>query len=173
MCELRDVKQRSFDAVCRDFVQNHNIEKLAESVGISGTMLRNKLNPEQPHKLTPVDLAILCNASGDYTIVNTLLGDLGVVVAAVPKEEQAKTFVERVLMNSALAGELSRDAITLCNAERLYRSDKRKTIARAQSALTNLVSIISDLENRTTGATPLISMGMDLLASGGPIPGLA
>lgn len=33
MCELRDVKQSSFDAVGRDFVQNHNIEKLAESVG--------------------------------------------------------------------------------------------------------------------------------------------
>ncbi|MGF1842480.1 phage regulatory CII family protein [Vibrio clamense] len=173
MCELREPKQRAFDAVCRDFVENHNIEKLAERVGLKGTVLRSKLNPEQQYKLTPVDMALICKATGDYTIMNTVLGDLGVVVAEVPLEEGAKTLVERILVNGALSGELSSDAIKHCNAERLFRSDKRKTIAKAQAALGNLVLLINDLENRTTGLNPFLSMGIDFIANGAPIPGLS
>ena len=59
MCELRECKQNAFDAACRDFVLNHNIEKLAKCIGLNATVLRSKLNPEQQYKLTPVDLAII------------------------------------------------------------------------------------------------------------------
>ncbi|MGY5579769.1 phage regulatory CII family protein [Vibrio cincinnatiensis] len=174
MCELRESKQQVYNAVCSDFALNHNIEQLAKRIGVkSGTMLRNKLNPEQPHVLHPVELALLCKESGDYTIINTLLGDIGVVTAAVPLEEQSKGFVERILEQSALCGQLSSEAMKLCHERRLPRSQKRKTLAKAQQALGNLVLLISDLENRTTGATPIISMGLEFFANGAPIPGLA
>ena len=173
MCELREPKQNAFDAVCRDFVINHNVEKVAKRVGLSGTVLRSKLNPEQQYKLTPVDMALISKETGDYTIINTVLADLGVVVAKVPGEEESKTFVERILENSILSGELSSDALKMCNADRLYRSEKRKTIAKAQAAIGNLVLLMSDLENRTSGTTPFISMGFEFIANGAPIPGLS
>ncbi|CDT98709.1 conserved hypothetical protein [Vibrio coralliirubri] len=173
MCILRERKQNAFDAVCRDFVLNHNVESVAKRIGISGTVLRSKLNPEQQYKLTPVDMALISKETGDYTIINTVLTDLGVVVAKVPCEEESKTFVERILDNSTLCGELSSDALNMCNADRLFRSDKRKTIAKAQAAIGNLVLLMSDLENRTTGTTPLISMGFEFIANGAPIPGLS
>lgn len=174
MCELRERKQQSYNAVCSDFAVNHNMESLAKRIGIkSGGMLRNKLNPEQPHVLSPVELALLCKESGDYTIINTLLGDLGVVTASVPVEEQAKSLVERILEHSNLTGQLSGSVLALSNEHRYPRSQKRKTLATAQAALGNLVLLISDLENRTTGMSPLLSMGVDFVMNGAPIPGLA
>lgn len=174
MCELRVRKQQDFDAVCCDFAINHNMEKLAGRVGIkSGTMLRNKLNPEQPHKLDPIDLALLCKASGDFTILNTLFADLGVVTVALPESEEEKNLLERTLMNNTFSGELSSDALAMCNADRLPRSQKRKTLAKAQLALGNLVLLISDLESRTTGLQPLMQMGTDFLMNGSPIPGFS
>ncbi|MDC0611922.1 phage regulatory CII family protein [Vibrio sp.] len=173
MCELRDVKQRAYESVCCDFALNHNMEGIAKRIGMSGTMLRNKLNPAQPHKMDPVDLALLSKESGDFTILNTLFADMGVVTVAIPKESDAKNFIERTLMNNALSGELSSDAMSMCSTERLPRSKKRKTLAKAQAALGNLALMISDLENRTTGMSPLLSMGTDFLVNGMPLPGLS
>ncbi|WED29025.1 phage regulatory CII family protein [Vibrio sp. DW001] len=174
MCELRDVKQRGYDAACCDFAINHNMEKLAGRVGIkSGTMLRNKLNPEQPHKLDPIDLALLCKESGDFTILNTLMADMGVITVPVPEGKDSLNLLERFLKNSVYAGDLSRDALAMGHTNSVPRSQKRKTLSKAQAALGNLVLLISDLESRTTGLQPLMQMGTDFLVNGSPIPGLA
>lgn len=173
MYELRERKQRQYEAVCSDFRLNHNMEELAIITGMkSGTLLRNRLNPEQPHKLDPVDLAMLCKASNDYTILNTMFADLGVVTIALPEQQDEKSYFERTLLNSKYSGELSSDALDMCNAERLPRSKKRKTLAKAQGALSNLVLLINDLENRTTGLQPILQFGTDFLANGAPLPGL-
>ncbi|WED23486.1 phage regulatory CII family protein [Vibrio sp. JC009] len=174
MCELRELKQQSYDAVCCDFALNHNMEKLAPLIGIkSGTMLRNKLNPAQPHKLDPIDLALLCKASGDFTILNALFADLGVVTVPIPEKGDEKDLLERVLLNSSYSGELSVGALDMCTTKNLPRSQKRKTLAKAQAALGNLVLLINDIENRTSGATPLLGMGLDFLANGASIPGIS
>ncbi|HCM0881059.1 phage regulatory CII family protein [Vibrio parahaemolyticus] len=173
MCGFRERKQQSFNAACCDFAINHNMEKLAPRIGLTGRMLRNKLNPEQPHKLDPVDLALLSKESGDYTIVNTLFADLGVVTVQLPQGGEDKNLLERTLLNSHFSGELSSDAMHMCSADRLPRSQKRKTIAKVQAAIGNLVLFVNDLENRTTGFQPLMQMGTDFLANGAPLPGLA
>ncbi|WED29896.1 phage regulatory CII family protein [Vibrio sp. DW001] len=174
MCSLRERKQRDYDAVCCDFAVNNNMEKLATQIGVtSGTMLRNKLNPSQPHKLDPVDLALLSKESGDFTILNTLMADMGVVTVPVPEDKDNINLLQRFLNQSVYTGELSSDALEMCNADRLPRSRKRKTLAKAQLALGNLVLLISDLEGRTTGLQPLVQLGADFLVNGSPIPGLA
>ncbi|MBY7898743.1 phage regulatory CII family protein [Vibrio fluvialis] len=173
MCSLRSVKQNAFDEACCAFATNHNMASLARKMDMGETMLRNKLNPEQPHKLYAIELAWLCHHSGDYSIHNVLYSDLGTVTVALPPESEQKSFIERTLMNNALSGELSGDAMQMCTAERLPRSTKNRTLAKAHAALGNLVLMISDLENRTTGVTPMLSMGMDFLVNGAPIPGLA
>ncbi|MCG6373412.1 phage regulatory CII family protein [Vibrio fluvialis] len=173
MCSLRSAKQYAFDEACCAFATNHNMASLARKMDMGETMLRNKLNPEQPHKLYAIELAWLCYHSGDYSIHNVLYSDLGTVTVALPPESEQKSFIERTLMNNALSGELSGDAMQMCTAERLPRSTKNRTLAKAHAALGNLVLMISDLENRTTGVTPMLSMGMDFLVNGAPIPGLA
>jgi len=136
-------------------------------------MLRNMLNPNQPHVLKPVVLASISRVSGDYSIVNTLFADDGVVTIPLPKAEDDLNLLERVLQLNTHSGELSSDALAMCTAERLPRSIKRKTLAKAQAALGNLVLLINDLEHRTSGIQPLMQMGSDFLASGATIPGIA
>ncbi|EHK0042002.1 phage regulatory CII family protein [Vibrio parahaemolyticus] len=173
MCVLRERKQQAFDAACCDFVVNHDVEAIARKLELNGTMLRNMLNPNQSHVLKPVVLASISRVSGDYSIVNTLFADDGVVTIPLPKAEDDLNLLERVLQLNTHSGELSSDALAMCTAERLPRSTKRKTLAKAQAALGNLVLLINDLEHRTTGLHPLVQMGTDFLANGAPIPGLA
>ena len=173
MCVIRERKQQAFDAACCDFVVNHDIEAIARKLELNGTMLRNMLNPRQPHVLKPVVLASISRESGDYSIVNTLFACDGVVTVPLPKEAEQLNLFERFLKLSSQSGELSSDALAMCTAERLPRSTKRKTLAKAQAALGNLVLLINDLEHRTTGLQPLIQMGTDFLANGAPLPGIA
>ena len=170
---IRERKQQDFDAACCDFVVNHDIEAIARKLELNGTMLRNMLNPNQPHVLKPVVLASISRVSGDYSIVNTLFAGDGVVTVPLPKEAEQLNLFERFLKLSSQSGELSSDALAMCTAERLPRSKKRKTLAKAQAALGNLVLLINDLEHRTTGLQPLIQMGTDFLANGAPLPGIA
>ncbi|KFI13296.1 phage regulatory protein (CII) [Vibrio sp. B183] len=173
MYVLRERKQQAFDAACCDFVVNHDCEAIGRRIGVDGQVIRNMLNPAQSRVLTPVVLSLISRDSGDYSIVNTLFADDGVVTIPLPKAEDELNLLERVLKHSAFSGELSSDALAMCTAERLPRSTKRKTLAKAQAALGNLVLLINDLENRTTGLQPLVQMGTDFLANGAPIPGIA
>ncbi len=173
MCRLRELKQNTFDEACCAFAANHNMAALARKMEMGETMLRNKLNPEQPHKLYAIELAWLSYHSGDYSIHNVLYSDLGTVTVALPQESEQKNFLERTLLNNTLSGELSGDAMQMCSAKRLPRTTKNKTLARAHAALGNLVLMISDLENRTSGASPIFGMGLDFIVNGAPIPGLA
>ncbi|NOH60310.1 phage regulatory CII family protein [Vibrio sp. RE88] len=173
MYVLRERKQQAFDAACCDFVVNHDCEAIGRRIGVDGQVIRNMLNPAQSRVLTPVVLSLISRDSGDYSIVNTLFADDGVVTIPLPKAEDELNLFEKVLKHSAFSGELSSDALAMCTAERLPRSTKRKTLAKAQAALGNLVLLINDLENRTTGLQPLVQMGTDFLANGAPIPGIA
>ncbi|WP_373939044.1 phage regulatory CII family protein [Vibrio kanaloae] len=173
MCEFRGSKQKAFNEACCAFANSENMTKLAKAVDMNATMLRNKLNPEQPHILTNVELVMITKASGNFTILNSLLLGLGVVTAQIPNDASEETFIKRALENAMHSGDLSRMALENAGNDRLTRSHKQKIIRKAQSGISNLVQLIADVENRTTGVTPFLSMGVDFIANGAPIPGLS
>ncbi len=149
---------------------------MADEVGLERNVLRNMLNPNQARLLTPAWMVTISQTTGDYSIVYALLRDLDIVAAHVPFNENdsaQETFLKRVLENSITAGELSRLALELGGESRLPRSTKNNIIAKCQHGISNLVLIISDLENRTSGMTPFLSIGVDFIANGAPVPGLA
>lgn len=53
MFDYKISKHPHFDEACRAFALRHNMAKLAERAGMNVQTLRNKLNPEQSHQLTP------------------------------------------------------------------------------------------------------------------------
>lgn len=176
MCSYLAYAQMSFDEACIAFAQKHNMCHLADEIGIERNVLRNMLNPNQPRLLTPPLMFTISKATDDYSIIYALLRDLNIVAAHVPhdvNESDQETFLIRVLENSLNAGELSRMALELGDEFRLPRSTKNNIIARCQHGISNLVLIISDLENRTSGITPFLSLGVDFVANGAPLPGLA
>ncbi|MGL4225430.1 MAG: phage regulatory CII family protein [Vibrio sp.] len=172
MCSYLADAQNSFDEACVAFAQQHNMCQLADEIGMERNVLRNMLNPNQPRLLTPPLLFTISKATGDYSIVYALLRDLDIVAAHVPisiDDSDHQTFLKRVLENSITAGELSRMALELGGESRLPRSTKNSIIAKCQHGISNLVLIMSDLENRTSGLTPFLSMGVDFIANGAPI----
>lgn len=52
MFDYQTSKHAHFDAACRAFALAHNLEDVAAAVGMRPQILRNKLNPVQPHRLT-------------------------------------------------------------------------------------------------------------------------
>ena len=166
-------KQKSFDEACCAFAITENMEGIARELGIKPGMLRNKLNPAQPHVLKPVELIAVAKISGNYTLINCLLLGLDMVTAPVENADDAESIVERLLKHSANAGELSTWGLQHGNQSHLSRTHKQTVIQKAQAGIGNLVLLISEIENRTTGATPLLSMGVDFIASGAALPGLS
>lgn len=174
MCVLRERKQKAFDEVCHAFRATENMTNIANQAGMSPTMLRNKLNPEQPHVLSPVELLLITKASGNHTLINSLLLDLGVVTVGFNSEgSEEQTLAARALAANVHSGDLAQQALDLGGSTRLTRTHKQSLIKTAQSGITNLVHLITDLENRTTGVTPFLTMGVDFIANGAPIPGLS
>ncbi|ESB76513.1 phage protein [Salmonella enterica subsp. enterica] len=52
MFDYQTSKHAHFNAACRAFAIEHNLEDVAAAVGMKPQILRNKLNPAQPHRLT-------------------------------------------------------------------------------------------------------------------------
>ncbi len=69
MCEFRGTKQKAFNEACCAFANSENMTELANKMGMNPTILRNKLNPEQPHVLNPVDLIALTKASDNHSFL--------------------------------------------------------------------------------------------------------
>lgn len=65
MFDYQIAKHPHYANACRAFATRHNLVELAEMVGMNPQMLRNKLNPEQPHRLTCDDLLTITDASED------------------------------------------------------------------------------------------------------------
>ncbi|TNH44417.1 phage regulatory CII family protein [Photorhabdus luminescens] len=78
MFDYQVSKHTHFDHACRAFANAHrgNLAQIAEAIGMNPQMLCNKLNPEQPHMLTCVDLMKLTDATQDASILDGLLEQL-------------------------------------------------------------------------------------------------
>ncbi|AGB11007.1 TPA: phage regulatory CII family protein [Vibrio parahaemolyticus] len=173
MCVFCESKQAAFDEACCSFTERHNIQKIAKAIGLTPTMLRNKLNPAQPHVLKPVELMAVSKVSNDYALLNCLLNGLDIVTAPVNSAEEAESVIERLMKHTANAGDISHWALKNSGSRSLSRTEKQSLVHLAQTGIGNLVLLINDIENRTSGASPLLGMGLDFIANGGVVPGLA
>lgn len=78
MFDYQTSKHAHFDAACRAFALSHNLEDVAAAVGMRPQILRNKLNPVQPHRLTCDELlAIGDNLDGIKGMIHDLEPDTG------------------------------------------------------------------------------------------------
>lgn len=175
MYEFCESKQAAFDEACCAFAVTENMEAIARKVNLpklTPSMLRNKLNPAQPHVLKPIELIAVSKASGNYALINCLLTGCDLVTAHVDQTEETD-LLTRLLYASKNAGDLSSWALDVGNKTTLSRTHKQSLIQKAQVGISNLVMIINDVENRSSGFQPLMQMGFDFVTNGAPIPGVA
>lgn len=76
MFDYQVSKQAHYEEACRRFATKHNIKQLSADAGMSAQVLRNKLNPDQPHRLTVEELLTLTDLTEDPTLVDGLLAQL-------------------------------------------------------------------------------------------------
>ncbi|ENH6298342.1 phage regulatory CII family protein [Salmonella enterica subsp. enterica] len=120
MLDFRVSSHTHFDDACRKFAISHNVKELAVKAGIKPHTLYNKLNPEQPHQLTPREIWTLTDLTEDSTLVDGFLAQIH-CLPCVPVNELAKDKLQSYVMRAmSELGELASGAA----------SDERLTSAR-------------------------------------------
>lgn len=76
MLDFKISKHGHYDEACRVFALRHNMAKLAKKAGMNVQTLRNKLNPAQPHQLTPREIWLLTDLTEDSTLVDGFLAQI-------------------------------------------------------------------------------------------------
>ena len=172
MFEINDSKQNVIDAACIRFSDIENVESIANDCGMRGQMLRNKLNPNQPHQLTVSELIKITKASDNHDIINSAILDIGLIAVRLPKQGSAKPLALSAMNVTAHTGDINRHILEVESDRRLTRHKKDAIVTKANSTIRELVFLISDVENRCGGAGPFMSMFADTVLSGIPMPGM-
>lgn len=172
MYEHINSKHHHVEAACLRFTELENVEKVAVQCGMSGQMLRNKLNPNQPHQLTVKDLVLITKFTSNDDIINGTIRELGLNVVCLPKATGSKPLAHSAMNVAAATGDISRHIIEAESDRRLTRVKKDQIVKKAQQAVRELVFLMSDVENRCGGAGPFVSMCADAVLSGLPMPGM-
>jgi hypothetical protein len=107
MFDYQASKHHFLDSACRRFVQAHNLATLAPALNISAQVLRNKLNPEQPHELTLSQLVTLTAFTDDAAILDGLLAQLNCLPSVPATEAKPSSLPIHTLNATAAIGAIA------------------------------------------------------------------
>ena len=111
MFDYQVSKHPHFDEACRAFALRHNLVQLAERAGMNVQILRNKLNPAQPHLLTAPEIWLLTDLTEDSTLVDGFLAQIH-CLPCVPINEVAKEKLPHYVMSAtAVIGRVASGAV--------------------------------------------------------------
>lgn len=168
---FRDATQQRYNFACCAFSDAEKLAPIERATGVK--KLADKLNPNEPHKLSIVDLKLITKFTDNHCIVNSLLLSLNMVAVKVDAQsEQPQTLLKRTLDNCRHAGELAKLTLENSDQSRLPLRKRNALLKRAHQSINNLVLLASDLENKTSGISPFLSMSLDFVVQGAPMPGL-
>ena len=156
------------DTACRSFSLAHNLTELAEGMGITAQVLRNKLNPMQPHRLTLQELITLTDITDDSTVLDGLLAQLKCLPAVPVNEAKPDNLPMHALSATAAIGVIAGEAISAAPMTQLRRN---AILDRANQAIRDLSLLAVSVESRFH-TTPVLASAMDVISSCGLMPGL-
>lgn len=168
MFDFQVSKHPHYDEACRTFAQRHNMAKLAERAVMNVQTLRNKLNPEQPHQLTPLEIWTLTDLTEDSTLVDGFLAQIH-CLPCVPVNELAKEKLQTYVMRAM--GELGELASGAVSTERLTPSRKSNMIESVNAGIRMLSLTALALQARLQGS-PAMASAVDTVSGLGSSFGL-
>ncbi|EON87838.1 phage regulatory CII family protein [Plesiomonas shigelloides] len=134
-----------FDEACRKFALAHNLKVLAEKAGMNAQTLRNKLNPEQPHQLTWIEILVLTDITEDATLVDGFLAQLH-CLPCVPVNEVAKEHLPVYVMKAT--AEIGQIAATAAVGGKMPHSSKHHVVDSVNSGIRYLSLAALSLQAR-------------------------
>lgn len=156
-------KQQNYEAACALFAARYSIADIARESGIGEQMLRNKLNPDQPHQLTARDLVAIYHATGDDTLFDGLLFDCGLTAVRLPDAAQVATEAraQQALNAGAQIMGVTAQATTLLAGDRVTKSHRNTVVTGIWAGIEHLVLIATEVENKFQ-AVPGLACAADM-----------
>ncbi|ENZ1785866.1 phage regulatory CII family protein [Salmonella enterica] len=168
MLDFRVSSHTHFDDACRKFAASHNVKELAVKAGIKPHTLYNKLNPEQPHQLTPREIWTLTDLTEVSTLVDGFLAQIH-CLPCVPVNELAKDKLQSYVMRAMRElGELASGAVS---DERLTSARKHNMIESVNSGI-RMLSLSALALHARLQTNPAMSSVVDTMSGIGASFGL-
>jgi hypothetical protein len=156
-------KHPHFESACSRFASAYVISTVAKEAGIDAQVLRNKLNPDQPHQLTVADLIVLYHATeGDETLFDGMLMECKLTAIAIPNAERAPSLPHQAIDLNAKVASIGQRALELAERGRVSRTERNTIVSVATSAMGSLALLIHDIEARFQ-AVPTVACASDIL----------
>lgn len=168
MFDYQVSKHPCFDVAMRRFALAHNITELASRAKMNPQTLRNKLNPDQPHQLTCVELLVLIDATEDIRLMDGLLAQLHCLPAVPASETTPGNLPTHALSATAAIGAIAGETVT---AGPMTQSRRNAILDRANQAIRDLSLIVVSVEARFQ-STPALAAAVDFISASGLVPGL-
>lgn len=161
-------KHPHFDEACRAFALRHNMAKLAERAGMNVQTLRNKLNPEQPHQLTPSEIWQLTDLTEDCTLVDGFLAQIH-CLPCVPMNEVAKEKLPHYVMSAT--AEIGHVAASAVSGD-VKSTAGRRAVIRSINSVMRLMALAAVSVQARLQANPAMANVVDTVAGLGASFGL-
>ncbi|AWC69316.1 phage regulatory CII family protein [Serratia marcescens] len=169
MFDYQTSKHSHLSSACRRFAQAHNLAELAPALNVSPQVLRNKLNPEQPHELTLSQLVTLTAITDDAAILDGLLAQLNCLPTVPTNEAKPNSLPTHTLSATAAIGATAGE--TVSNAP-MTQSRKNAILDRANQAIRDLSLIVVSVEARFQ-STPVLAAAVDVFNTCAPAFGMS
>lgn len=138
----------AFQSACERFAALHVLSDVAKQTGIREQVLRNKLNADQPHKLTVEDMIAIYHATRDETLLDGALFDCGLTAVRLPGAAERPHLVSRAVeLNAAVAG-LGMHAMQVTSAGRVTKGQRNTIVGVATAAMGELAILINEVESK-------------------------
>jgi hypothetical protein len=159
MFDYQTSKHSRFDAACRAFAQANNLESVALALAIRPQVLRNKLNPDQPHRLTVDELLAVTDFTEDARLLDGLLAQINCLPSVPVNNTTEASMQVCALTATASVGAIAGEAVS---AEKMTASRKNAILDRANDAIRNLSMLVYAVESRFQSA-PVLAAAVDIV----------
>lgn len=143
-------KQQHYEAACALFAARYSIADIARESGIGEQMLRNKLNPDQPHQLTARDLVAIYQVTGDDTLFDGLLFDCDLTAVRLPGAAKVapEARAQQALNASAQILGVTAQATTILAGDRVTKNNRNTVVTGIWAGIEHLVLLATEVEDR-------------------------
>ena len=169
MFDFQVSKHPHLDGACRQFAQKHNMKELACKIEMGAQVLRNKLNPEQPHQLTITELLLLTDATEDAMLIDALLAQIKCLPAVPVNEAKAEKMTHYVLKATA---EIGKVAAVAASGKKMTPSCKSAFLENVNAGIRCLSLIGLSIHSRVH-CNPTLASTVDALSGIGASFGLS
>ncbi len=161
--------QSHFDDACRNFGKSHNIAKLARKIGMHEQTLRNKLNPDQVHQLTGMEIIVITDVTEDPTLIDGLLAQMNCGPAVPLNEAKAERVSQYVLKATAEIGKVAAAAVS----GQHMTAESKSSLVESVNAGIRYMSLIGIAVHSRIHANPTLASTVDAFAGIGASVGFS